>query len=610
MAGVTPFNFEYGAGLFPVKFGPFSGSRLCDVYLFDGADPDYHSFTPAYSGFLQVIVIAASETGLHADVIAGRQGVFVPSTDPLVDMQQNQYELAAVVSLAGIVDATFSGRIAYSKDGVVWYDLDIGAAGVREYYDFSIGTDPVIQYQRVGTDFANDDFMCKWSTRDMFGGNGAIMSQNVLAMASNREFTIYTFAGQDDLFIITAGVETIIPDICTTTDSDYEVVVTGSNVVVTRDGVEVFNGALSRGTASEPSAVFKVGARSDNTVASRGFVYDRVLYDVEFNGEVISAIDDGFGTNPVIANAGTLNNGVAIGFAGAGWENRQVINNDDDAIEEVQVANHTKGTCVTKWVEPAGLVPEFLEQYSDASTDLFGATSHTFNITAPSETDGVVFVVLVQLKNPGVQNTTITIDGGTATGNSSKADSNPGGKENQMAIFEDKVFGSGAHSVEVTNIDGMDGVTIIAVYYKNYTGLTGNFSQEVATGAQASSVTVGQSLSTSVGNRGLSVMFAGSLTDIVTIDNPTDYETTVVEFPTTDTGDNRYNGKLITAVDLSFSGVSSLPDWTVNYTGSPVGEIITITGELGIVNAPNAIISTLIDSEATTLGDDIIHTGA
>lgn len=102
----------------------------CNAYLFDGTDPDYHEFDTAYSGLLQVIVIAASETGLHADIIAGRQGAFVASTDPLTDMQQNQYEITAV-SLTGIVDATFSGRIAYSKDGVEWIYLDMGALPIE-----------------------------------------------------------------------------------------------------------------------------------------------------------------------------------------------------------------------------------------------------------------------------------------------------------------------------------------------------------------------------------------------------------------------------------------------------------------------------------------------
>ncbi len=104
----------------------YGGNTVCNAYLFDGTDPDYHEFDAPYSGLLQVIVVAASEAGVNPQVVAGRQSVFRTSTDPLNDLQQNQYEITAV-NLTGIVDATFSGRIAYSKDGTNWFDLSMGA---------------------------------------------------------------------------------------------------------------------------------------------------------------------------------------------------------------------------------------------------------------------------------------------------------------------------------------------------------------------------------------------------------------------------------------------------------------------------------------------------
>ncbi len=104
-------------------------TQLCNAYLFNGSDADYHEFDTPYSGLLQVIVVAASETGVNPQIITGRQSAFRASADPLDDLQQNQYEITAV-NLTGIVDATFSGRIAYSKDGINWIDPSMGAIPV------------------------------------------------------------------------------------------------------------------------------------------------------------------------------------------------------------------------------------------------------------------------------------------------------------------------------------------------------------------------------------------------------------------------------------------------------------------------------------------------
>ena len=94
----------------------------CNVYLFDGAEPDYFELSSAFSGNFKMLVASADEVGIPAEIVAGRQGDFVASANALNDPQWNQYEMTAV-GLLLLVGATFSGRISYALDDV-WYHID------------------------------------------------------------------------------------------------------------------------------------------------------------------------------------------------------------------------------------------------------------------------------------------------------------------------------------------------------------------------------------------------------------------------------------------------------------------------------------------------------
>lgn len=225
---------------------------------------------------------------------------------------------------------------------------------------------------------------------------------------------------------------------------------------------------------------------------------------------------------------------------------------------------------------------EFISLEDIASPRLFGISTHVFNITAPAGTDGAVFTVLVQKKNQGINVTSIKVDGGVLVDAKDSIDSNPGGATNQLAAFEDKTFGPGAHTVEIKNADGIEGTTIIAVYYKNYTGLTGNFAKDNGTGAQAAQVILGDATwAVTPGNRGINICFAGGLTNLQTIVPDPAYDSGVAEYATTDVANNNFNGKLKTAVDLSFTGSTSNQQWTIDYDGAGVSaEIMVLAGEI------------------------------
>jgi len=224
----------------------------------------------------------------------------------------------------------------------------------------------------------------------------------------------------------------------------------------------------------------------------------------------------------------------------------------------------------------------FLSLEEIASPRLFGAGTHQFNLTAPAETDGVVFVTLVQKKNQGVNITDIKVDGGAVVDALHSVDSNPNLATNQLTVFEDKTFVAGAHTVDMSNLDGMDGCSIVAVYYKNYTGFTGNFTSNAATGVQAQQLILGNAnWAVTTGNRGLNIIFAGGLTNLVSETANAEYSDGIAEYGTTDVNDNNFNGKLKTAVDLDFATASSNQQWAIDWDGAGVtAEVMVLAGEL------------------------------
>ena len=97
------------------------------VYVHIFNVPEDGKVTLPNTGNLKVKIAATAETGLHPDIIAGRQGAFVVSADPVnaTESELVQYEIEAG-AITYIADATFNGVITYAKDNV-WHKLDMGA---------------------------------------------------------------------------------------------------------------------------------------------------------------------------------------------------------------------------------------------------------------------------------------------------------------------------------------------------------------------------------------------------------------------------------------------------------------------------------------------------
>ena len=103
------------------------GGGKCTVYLFSSSNTDSLQLGSPFTGNLKVQIAATAETGLHYDIIAGRQGAFVAAVDPVnaTESEWVQYEIEAV-AIEWLLDTTFDGVITYAKDDV-WYQLDMGA---------------------------------------------------------------------------------------------------------------------------------------------------------------------------------------------------------------------------------------------------------------------------------------------------------------------------------------------------------------------------------------------------------------------------------------------------------------------------------------------------
>ena len=122
-----------------ILYGSEGGGSSCNVYLFSSSNTDSLQLGSPFTGNLKVKIAATAETGLHPDIVAGRQGAFVVASDPVnaTESEWVQYEIEAV-AITYIADATFNGVITYAKDNV-WYRLDMGVPSVPPPQDNASG---------------------------------------------------------------------------------------------------------------------------------------------------------------------------------------------------------------------------------------------------------------------------------------------------------------------------------------------------------------------------------------------------------------------------------------------------------------------------------------
>ena len=157
--------------------------------------------------------------------------------------------------------------------------------------------------------------------------DGTIVAQNVSATGSSREFQLFTLGGAVRFFL--GGTDLRI---AATGAGLYRADFDGSNYTLFKDGTQVGSIAASIGTAREPTADFRIGARNSGS-GGAAFTYNDTIKDVKFwingtksTGDLVldSALDD---NSNIIANAASpVNANVWSGTVTATGESSGDIN--------------------------------------------------------------------------------------------------------------------------------------------------------------------------------------------------------------------------------------------------------------------------------------------
>jgi hypothetical protein len=167
--------------------------------------------------------------------------------------------------------------------------------------------------------------LIKFNAIDAFSGQGAICSQNISTSQSAKAFQFDTDPSDGSLFFTHSGVKNTITSFFINGDHQYKVDWTnGGRILAYRDDILIVDQGLVRGFNYEPTAKFKVLARSANSIDSVGWLCDFVVYDFSvynFSSFLANlAIDDGWAANPTIVNTGTGGTFTATDFQEGGWE--------------------------------------------------------------------------------------------------------------------------------------------------------------------------------------------------------------------------------------------------------------------------------------------------
>lgn len=263
----------------------------CNFYTFNSTDTDSLQLGLPFTGNLKVLIKAPSEAGLHPDIIAGRQGAFVADT-------WVQYEIEAV-ALTYIVDATFNGRVAYAKDNV-WFNVDMGIAGLRYYYDF----DGVGAYIATGGILTTDVTLTALRSANTKGLMGGVAGSTRCYLQTNDNFE---FASTDGTALWSGALSGIN-------------VGEAFNVELAFDGVnaELMINGNSKGQRLYPAIPVIDFVCRPNLNANH---YDMAVYNLTFNGggEYNINVDDGPLAGGVLANTGIGGDMVLVNEVTGDW---------------------------------------------------------------------------------------------------------------------------------------------------------------------------------------------------------------------------------------------------------------------------------------------------
>jgi hypothetical protein len=221
----------------------------------------------------------------------------------------------------------------------------------------------------------------KFNAIDAFSGEGAICSQNIEYLSwANKGFQFDTDASDGTLWFTHTGYRNQVDNFFIDGDHQYKVDWTnGGRLLTYRDDILIADQALWRSFNYEPTAKFKVLARSAGTVDNVGFLADFAVYDFSVhNGSAFLAnlaIDDGWAANPTIVNTGIGGTFTATDFQSGGWEggvSPPIVNAAPTIV--VTAKNFTQNS--------GDLVGDVAGNYITDDTDVGDTLTVTFNTTS------------------------------------------------------------------------------------------------------------------------------------------------------------------------------------------------------------------------------------
>ena len=148
------------------------------------------------------------------------------------------------------------------------------------------GISNVVQTQeRADIDWVNDDYSISvLCDSDLISGN--IVSQSKSGSEGSREFQFWLKSGGREVFAVIGGVSTKLVQmpsgqLAMPRGVENVFTKTGTNYTLTSDGVEIASGTLTVGSAVEPDATLKIGARSNNSNSSNATFLEMRLMQLQ-----------------------------------------------------------------------------------------------------------------------------------------------------------------------------------------------------------------------------------------------------------------------------------------------------------------------------------------
>ena len=146
-------------------------------------------------------------------------------------------------------------------------------SGLVYAYDFNGVNNAVETYRPIIPDATTDNFTQSVTLYGVIPTDGVLFAKNLSATDANKELEV--LLSSSEIKVVVGGTTTST-GVNITTEGVY-IFSFESDLVITRNGAEIYNAALTRGTATEPTATMTYAAGHNGTLTTYTDYYDGVL---------------------------------------------------------------------------------------------------------------------------------------------------------------------------------------------------------------------------------------------------------------------------------------------------------------------------------------------